>query len=72
LLPSRYRLFFVFSSTKNNIIYVWMNNEFCLRAEGSKSDVYIVFQKMLDRGDIPSKYLEIAEDSQALKPPSIN
>jgi len=53
-LPPRYRLFFKFTSAQRNIIYAWLNNEHTLRKEGAKTDVYEVFKKMLNRGEVPN------------------
>lgn len=48
LLP-RYRLFFKFASSQERIVYAWLNDESTLRKEGSKTDVYEVFKRMLRR-----------------------
>lgn len=55
----RYRLFFKFSSKQKNIIIAWINDEFTYRKFGSKTDVYHVFRKMLDSGQVPNKYVEL-------------
>ena len=68
-LPDRYRLFFLFNTTDRKIVYAWMNDEFSLRKEGSKTDAYNVFQKFLDRGDIPARYYEIIKTAQTINPP---
>ena len=52
-LPSRYRLFFRYSSTQRVIVYVWFNDEDTLRKAGSKTDVYSVFRRMLIKGKVP-------------------
>jgi len=52
-LPNRYRLFFRYENKQKVIIYVWMNDQGTLRKEGSKTDVYTVFEKMLTKGDVP-------------------
>lgn len=67
-LPSRYRLFFKFSSTNKSIIYVWLNNETTLRNDGSKKDVYTVFLNMLKSGTIPSDIEELINQSNLYKP----
>jgi toxin YhaV len=51
-LPQRYRLFFMFASNPLPVvIYAWLNDEDTLRKEGSRTDVYEVFKRMLERGD---------------------
>ncbi len=52
-LPNRYRLFFKFKATPKKIVYVWLNDETTLRKKGSKTDVYVVFCKMLKSNRIP-------------------
>jgi toxin YhaV len=54
-LPSRYRLFYRFSSKPVRVIvYAWLNDEASLRKAGARTDVYAVFQRMLARGEVPS------------------
>ncbi len=50
----RFRLFFRFDSKTRLIIFAWVNDENTLRASGSKSDPYAVFQRMLERGCPPN------------------
>lgn len=52
-MPDRYRLFFRFASETISIIYIWLNDENTLRKEGSKTDVYVVFKKLLEGGTVP-------------------
>ena len=53
-MPDRYRLFFRFASNPVKlIVYVWFNDEDTLRKAGSKTDVYAVFRRMLERGEVP-------------------
>jgi len=63
-LPPRYRLFFRFYSEPKKIIFVWLNDEFSLRKRGDKHDVYAVFQKMVDSGEIPVSYNGLIERSE--------
>lgn len=64
-LPQRYRLFFMFTSNPLQvIIYAWLNDEFTLRKEGSRTDVYEVFKRMLARGEVPSTIDELIEGSE--------
>ena len=65
-LPQRYRLFFMFASNPLAVvIYVWLNDEHTLRKEGSRTDVYEVFKRMLERGDVPSTIDELIHGSVA-------
>lgn len=68
-LPDRYRLFFLFrTDAPKTIIYAWLNDESTVRREGSRSDVYVVFQKMLDSGRVPSGFPDLLAKSQGLGP----
>ena len=62
-MPNRYRLFFKFSSTNKVIVLAWFNDQSTLRKDGSKTDVYEVFKKMLSKGVIPSSIEELIEQS---------
>ncbi len=67
-LPQRYRLFFMFASNPLAVvIYAWLNDEDTLRKEGSRTDVYEVFKRMLERGDVPSTINDLIEGSIAEK-----
>lgn len=65
-LPDRYRLFFRFSSTDKTIIYVWLNDDTCLRKEGAKTDVYTVFREMLASEKIHSGLEQLTKNSTHL------
>lgn len=56
----RFRLFFRYDSASRIIVFAWVNDARTLRASGSKSDPYAVFEKMLGRGHPP-------DDWEALK-----
>jgi toxin YhaV len=59
-LPQRYRLFFMFASNPLAVvIYAWLNDEDTQRKEGRRTDVYQVFKRMLERGDVPSTIDEL-------------
>lgn len=63
-LPQRYRLFFMFASNPLQvIIYTWLNDDDSLRKEGSRTDVYEVFKRMLERGEVPSTIDELIQGS---------
>ncbi len=59
----RFRLFFRYSSTDKIIIYAWVNDEKTLRKEGSKTDPYQKFTKMLDKGNPPNSWSELLKAS---------
>ena len=61
----RFRLFFRFDSTARIIIYAWVNDEHTLRASGSRSDPYAVFQKMLSRGRPPEDWDTLVKEALA-------
>lgn len=60
----RFRLFFRFDSKSRIIIFAWVNDENTLRASGSKSDPYVVFQRMLERGHPPDDWAALLAASQ--------
>lgn len=53
-LPPRYRLFFRFFDESKEIFFAWLNSPTTLRKRGDSSDVYRVFERKLDRGEIPN------------------
>ena len=57
----RYRLFYQFNSQAKVIIYAWVNDETSLRTYGSKRDAYAVFRAMLDKGNPPDSWSELAK-----------
>lgn len=62
-MPQRYRLFFRFASSPLPlIVYVWLNDEETLRKVGAKTDVYVRFRAMLERGEVPSTIEELIRD----------
>jgi len=68
-LPPRYRLFFkFFSSSQREIVFAWLNDSQSLRKEGSRSDPYALFQKMLEKGEVPVER-EHLKDSSYNDPP---
>ena len=56
--PDRYRLFWVFSSKAKAIIYLYMNDESTLRQQGGKSDPYVVFSRLISRGQLGMDFNE--------------
>ena len=49
----RFRLFFRFDATAKVIVYAWVNDQSTLRPTGTRTDPYMVFAKMLARGNLP-------------------
>ena len=67
-LPPRHRLFYRFSGKPVRVIvYAWLNDEATLRKAGAKTDVYAVFQRMLERGEVPSDIEELKERGSELE-----
>lgn len=58
-IQERYRLFFVFSTSPQEIGYVWFNGEDTLRKYGDKNDPYNVMLSYLKNGTIPKDSTEI-------------
>lgn len=61
----RFRLFFRYDSTAKVIIYAWVNDERTLRSSGGKSDPYVVFEKMLERGNPPDDWTTLVAASKS-------
>jgi toxin YhaV len=60
----RFRVFFRYDSKAKVIVFAWVNDEQTLRASGSKSDPYAVFQKMLGRGHPPDDWSQLVSASR--------
>jgi toxin YhaV len=60
----QYRLFFRYHSQHRIVIYAWVNDEKSLRAYGTKTDAYRVFQKMLSAGNPPDSWNTLLEQAQ--------
>ena len=56
----RYRLFYQFSSRAKVIIYAWVNDERTLRTYSGRRDTYAVFKAMLDKGNPPDSWSDLA------------
>ena len=61
----RFRLFFRYDSKAKVIVFAWVNDEHTLRSAGSGSDLYAIFQKMLNRGNPPDDWAELLATSRA-------
>jgi toxin YhaV len=62
----QYRLFYRYDSVQKVIVYVWVNDEESLRAYGSKTDAYALFQKMLASGYPPESFEELLKQSREI------
>ena len=49
-LPTRYRLFYIFSSSRKLIIILYVNDDHTLRQEGARSDPYVIFTQLVGQG----------------------
>ena len=58
---NRHRLFFRCDRKSRIIAYVWINGPKQLRSAGSKRDPYVVFAKLLAKGDIPNSWAALIE-----------
>ncbi|RPA50624.1 hypothetical protein EGC79_11065 [Shewanella vesiculosa] len=68
-LPTRYRLFFQFKTdAPKAIIYAWINDETTQRKAGSKTDVYYVFEKMLEGNRVPNSWGELIAAATPIPP----
>jgi len=63
----RYRLFFRFRSDARAIVYAWVNGDETLRARGSRSDAYAVFERMLRAGAPPGDWKQLMKESEGLR-----
>ena len=62
----QFRLFYRYDSVQKVIVYVWVNDEESLRAYGSKTDAYALFQKMLASGYPPGSFEELLKQSREI------
>lgn len=56
----RFRLFFQYQSSLNELVYAWVNDQDTLRKRGSKTDAYAVFTRMIAAGQVPDSWAELA------------
>jgi toxin YhaV len=64
-IGQRFRLFFRYDTQAKVIVFAWVNDAQTLRAAGSKSDPYAVFQSMLERGNPPDDWAQLLAGSHA-------
>jgi toxin YhaV len=63
----RFRLFYRFHTASRTIVYAWMNDEGTLRKEGSRTDPYWMFRKMLEAGRPPSEWQDLLKASDPFR-----
>jgi toxin YhaV len=63
----RFRLFYRFHTGSQTIVYAWMNDEATLRKEGSRTDPYVVFRRMLEGGRPPSDWQDLLDESRPMR-----
>ncbi|HET7553141.1 MAG TPA: type II toxin-antitoxin system YhaV family toxin [Gemmatimonadaceae bacterium] len=65
----RLRLFYRFSSRHRIVVLTWLNDERTLRKEGSTTDPYVVFLRMLSRGEVPPDWEALVAGARAMTKP---
>jgi toxin YhaV len=60
----QHRLFFRYHQESKIIVFAWVNDENSKRAYGSKTDAYLVFQKMLQTAHPPDDWNQLLEESK--------
>lgn len=60
----QYRLFFRYHLESKIIVLAWVNDDKTKRAYDSKTDAYLVFQKMLESGHPPDDWEDLLEESK--------
>ena len=61
----QYRLFFRYHEDSKTLVYGWFNDPRTKRAYSSKTDAYLVFQKMLENGQPPNNWNDLIHSAQA-------
>lgn len=60
----QYRLFFRYHKESKIIVFAWVNDESSKRAYDSKTDAYLVFQKMLETGHPPDDWNSLLNEAK--------
>ncbi|WP_414527006.1 type II toxin-antitoxin system YhaV family toxin [Nodularia chucula] len=60
----QYRLFFRYHQESKIIVFAWVNDENSKRAYHSKTDAYLIFQKMLESGHPPNDWNELLQEAK--------
>jgi len=63
----RFRLFFRFHTPSRVIVYAWLNDE--ERKAGARTDPYVVFRQMLERGRPPSDLADLLKETEPISKP---
>jgi toxin YhaV len=63
-IGQRFRLFFRYDGRARIIVYAWVNDEKTLRAEGARTDPYVVFRRMLARGTPPDGWGDLVDQAR--------
>lgn len=61
----QYRLFFRYHKESKMIVFAWVNDESSKRAYDSKTDAYLVFQKMLESDHPPDDWNSLLNEAKA-------
>lgn len=65
-IGSRFQLFFRYDTRTKIIIYAWVNDKNSLRAEGSLTDPYATFKRMLAAGNPPDDWATLLASSSPI------
>lgn len=68
----RLRLFYRLSSKHRIIVLTWLNGETTLRKDGAATDPYIIFSRMLARGEIPGDWNALLAGARRMNAPLPN
>lgn len=60
----QYRLFFRYHGESRIIVYAWVNNDSTKRAYDSRSDAYLIFQRMLEKGKPPTDWNQLLAEAK--------
>lgn len=63
----RFRLFFRYDLENKILVFVWLNDDDTQRKSGAGTDVYNVFRSMLNKGQPPNSWNDLAKESNILK-----
>lgn len=64
---NRHRLFFRYDRRSRIIAYAWINGPSQLRATGSKRDPYVVFAKLLKKGEVSDSWSSLLKSCNVIE-----
>lgn len=66
----QFRLFFRYQQSEENrvIVLAWVNDDSTLRSYDSATDAYVIFRKMLGRGNPPDDWKSLLDDARKAEP----